>query len=109
MDLCLLGDACLVSDFSDARTSITFPANPGRVRSDVGTTCQVLREECVLVSAELRTDVVDVRDELALHLVHEVEEAVTIEVDPDEGAGDTALVAAERLFFRKIRRSVWYT
>jgi hypothetical protein len=39
------------------------------------------------------TDLVDVGYELALCFVEQVEQCVTIEVDPDEGAGDAALVA----------------
>jgi hypothetical protein len=57
---------------------------------------RVLREEGVLVGAELRTDVVDVGDELAAHLGDEGQETVTVEVDPDQRAGDAALVARER-------------
>ena len=56
---------------------------------------RVLREEGVLVGAELRADVVNAGDELALHLVDEIEQSVAIEVHPDEGAGDAALVARE--------------
>ena len=40
-------------------------------------------------------NVVDVGDELAAEFVDQVEQAVAIEVDPDEGAGDAALVAGE--------------
>jgi hypothetical protein len=43
----------------------------------------------------LRADVVDVGDELAGQAADQVEQGVTVEVDPDQGAGDTALVAGE--------------
>jgi hypothetical protein len=41
----------------------------------------------------LRTDFILVGHELALGFLEEVQEAVTVEVDPDQAAGDAALVA----------------
>jgi hypothetical protein len=46
----------------------------------------VLREESVLVSTELGTDVVGVGDKGAAKLVDEVQQAMTVEVDPDQAA-----------------------
>jgi hypothetical protein len=45
----------------------------------------VAGEEDVRVGAELRTDVVDVGDELATHLVDEIQQAVTIDSLPISG------------------------
>lgn len=47
------------------------------------------------VGHELGTEIVDVGDELALQLVDQIQQSVAIEVDPDDGAGDAALVAGE--------------
>ena len=41
------------------------------------------------------TAVVDVGHELSLQLVGQVQEGMAVEVDPDEGAGDAALIAGE--------------
>ena len=46
--------------------------------------------------AELGTDVVLVRQELAARLVEDVEQGMPVEVDPDQRAGDAALVARVR-------------
>jgi hypothetical protein len=40
----------------------------------------------------LGTDFIDICQELAARLLEEGEQAVTVEVDPDEAAGDAALV-----------------
>jgi hypothetical protein len=44
----------------------------------------------------LGTDFIDICQELAARLLEESEQAVTVEVDPDEAAGDAALVARVR-------------
>jgi hypothetical protein len=51
----------------------------------------VVGQENVRVGAELGTDVVDVGDKLAAHLVDEIEQTVTIEVHPYQGASDATL------------------
>jgi len=55
----------------------------------------ILGQVDVLVGVELGTDVIDVGDELTTQLPDQIEETVTVEVDPDEAAGDAALVAGE--------------
>ena len=49
---------------------------------------RVLRQEDVVVGLELGTDVVHVGDEGAAQLMHQGEQGMTVEVDPDEGAGE---------------------
>ena len=48
-----------------------------------------------MVGHELGTDIVAVGDELAAELVDQVQQGMAIEVDPDQAAGDAALVAGE--------------
>ena len=52
-----------------------------------------LRDEGVAVGLELWTQVVDVGDESPAQLVDQVQQGMAIEVDPDQAAGDAALVA----------------
>jgi hypothetical protein len=56
----------------------------------------VLRQVGIAAGAELGTNVIDVDDELALHLPDQIRKTVTVEVGPDEGPGDAALVAGEK-------------
>jgi hypothetical protein len=52
----------------------------------------VLRQVGAVGVGELRPDVVDIGDELATQLPDQIQKTVTVEVDPDQGAGDAALV-----------------
>lgn len=52
----------------------------------------------------LRTDVVDVGDELAGVQADDVQKGMTIEVDPDQRARDAALVAREAVGIRAVER-----
>jgi hypothetical protein len=54
-----------------------------------------LRQIDAGIGVELRTDVVDIGDELATQLPDQIQKTVTVEVDPDEAAGDAALVTGE--------------
>jgi len=56
--------------------------------------------EGVLVGLELGAQVVDVGDEGAAELVDQVQQGMAIEVDPDQAAGDAALVAGVRAGIR---------
>ena len=49
---------------------------------------RVLRQEGILIGTELRTDVIDVGDERTAETVDQVQQSMTIEVDPDEGSGN---------------------
>ena len=49
---------------------------------------RVLREEYVGVGLELGTNVIDVGDEGAAQLVDQIEEGMTVEVDPDQRSGE---------------------
>ena len=56
---------------------------------------RVLGQESVLIGHELGTEIVDIGDELAAQFVDQIQQGMAIEVDPDQAAGDAALVAGE--------------
>jgi hypothetical protein len=85
----------------DGRDGSAAELIDGRARGDAvgayqrGLVDRVLGEEGVLVGHELGTEIVDVSDELAAQFVDQVQQSMAIEVDPDQAAGDAALVAGE--------------
>jgi hypothetical protein len=54
---------------------------------------RILGQVDVLVGVELRTDVIDIGNELAAEFPDQIQKTVTVEVDPYQAAGDAALVA----------------
>ena len=70
----------LVDGGADRETGVTYDR---RLEQSVGVRC---------VELVLGADRIDVGDEAALGVVEEVQQGMTIEVDPDEVAGDAALV-----------------
>jgi hypothetical protein len=50
------------------------------------------------------TAVVDIGDELTIQFIDQVQEGMAVEVDPDKGAGDAALIAGERAGIGRTQR-----
>jgi len=59
-----------------------------------------LIQEGLGVGTELGTDVVDVGHEAGAGLAEDVQQGMTIEVDPDEGAGDTLVTISGATYLR---------
>jgi hypothetical protein len=75
----------------------TNAANERRCEDSVAVGLRVL---------ELRTNLVLVSNELAAGQLEETQESVAIEIDPDEGSGDAALVAAVCADVRAVERNL---
>jgi len=67
----------------------------GEAADQGGVEDRLLRQKDAGIGIELRTNFVDIGDEVATQLPDQIQKAVTVEVDPDEAAGDAALVTGE--------------